>query len=422
MKKNYVEKMIDTFGFLQDYGFALTHDPFNPERLCYQNKYGEIAIWFDKSLVDYDLYVQINGWKTPINLNEEYKKSFGSNPTLCSLKKKFKKLFELSYFNNGHFFGLTIAKEKNIKKEQIKCDLLIDPFQNCKKNNRIVLISIFSIIVMFIQLIVFAFIEDSKRPFFHVWMEYFLVYSTVVIYVISLVTIGKRIDLISRVLAVIYPFILISGLHWLTRREIMKVETIYFGILLLNITFNLFCLFKHKTPIKLTGCMIIIIYPFFSSMIRYVEMGYFVYFNDSIMGNFLLVGVALGIICAICYLIFQKDKSSKKDYFWKLVASFCIPIVIPLFPYFAVQGINYSFDTSAPIECTYKIVDKEKRYNSGRHSSGYRYYFELNKSGDDKMEVHKITYNSYEVGDTIILYKYSGFLGIEYYEYPSETF
>ncbi len=422
MAKSYVEKMRQLFGFLEEYGFSLTNDPFNPERLCYQNEYGEIVIWFDHFLLDYSIYVQINGWKKDINLNEEYKNCIGKSPLFVSLKKKFKKIFEFYYYLGKDFFGLKINKNKEYKPKELKVDSSYNPFKNWRSSKFVSGFVIFFMIVMFCQLILFIFLYDTKHQNVFNFMENVLYYSTILFYSFSLITISRKFDIVSRILATIYPIILIFELYFLTRREILMINLIYLGILLLNLIINLLLLIKHKTPLKLAGCTLILIYPFFSTMIQSNLTKYFVYSDNFVMTNFIIIGLILGIIVLIIYLIKVRSKymDSKKEYIGGMLASFFVPIVIMLFPAFIVEDINYAFDKSEPIEYTYQIVDKEEHYSSGRYSSGYNYYLILNSKENGKIHVHRITYESFDVGDTIKLNKHTGFLDIEYYEYTSE--
>ena len=40
----YKNKFVKTFSFLENYGFILSIDPQNGNRLCYKNDYGEIVM------------------------------------------------------------------------------------------------------------------------------------------------------------------------------------------------------------------------------------------------------------------------------------------------------------------------------------------------------------------------------------------
>jgi hypothetical protein len=78
--RSYLDDFRSKYKFLEEYGFVLANDSCNPERLCYKNKFGEIVLWTKNekgAFCSPAFYVQINGWKTEIDVVLEYKKCIG---------------------------------------------------------------------------------------------------------------------------------------------------------------------------------------------------------------------------------------------------------------------------------------------------------------------------------------------------------
>ena len=111
MSDSYIKEFNKKYKFLEKYGFVLAVDPCNPDRLCYKNSFGEIVLWVNDKLgplPPYKLYIQINGWKTEVDVIEEYKNSISKVTIFKPFEKLVKELFEFRVNKTKEFFGLKV--------------------------------------------------------------------------------------------------------------------------------------------------------------------------------------------------------------------------------------------------------------------------------------------------------------------------
>ena len=69
--------------FLVDYGFEYCYDSATGKRNCYKNRFGEIVLDYKRIDPNYwvpEICVEINYWKTVIDVEKEYKKIKAKNP------------------------------------------------------------------------------------------------------------------------------------------------------------------------------------------------------------------------------------------------------------------------------------------------------------------------------------------------------
>lgn len=110
--KNKYNDFKSALSFLEQYGFEYTQDSANGRREFYKNYFGKIVLGYKQLDPNYfvpEISIEINYWKTVINIDAEYKE----------LKKKrslnfYRKLYEVVYFelhNNYKIFNLNIESQ-----------------------------------------------------------------------------------------------------------------------------------------------------------------------------------------------------------------------------------------------------------------------------------------------------------------------
>lgn len=115
----YKNKFVKTFSFLENYGFILSIDPQNGNRLCYKNDYGEIVMsnkMEDTLSLNTEIYVQVKGRKNVIDVKTEYKNNLHKSTIGKSIVKMFEELFIYKIKQNRKFYGIFVrGKENRIK-------------------------------------------------------------------------------------------------------------------------------------------------------------------------------------------------------------------------------------------------------------------------------------------------------------------
>ena len=132
--------------FLEEYGFEYGLDSITNKRSCYRNFYGEIVLeYYRLDANDYipQIYIEINGWKNKINIEEEYKVI--SNKKFVNFYTKVHEVIKLELETNYKIYDLIVENKylssltevfeyiypynkkhllNNLKKQAFKNDLL----------------------------------------------------------------------------------------------------------------------------------------------------------------------------------------------------------------------------------------------------------------------------------------------------------
>lgn len=143
--------------------------------------------------------------------------------------------------------------------------------------------------------------------------------------------------------------------------------------------------------------------------------------TDGLFGKLLLVAGICGIITVLIYVILQKGRSDKKEYFGAMFGFFCLAFVFALvIPMLCAQTINYTFDTSDGTEAVYTVVDKYIDYN--REAADDYCLVVMQDNEELEIQVSGFRYHELEFQDSITLRKHDGFFGLSYYEYGTENY
>ena len=171
MAKNFIEEYKDKFSFLSDYGFVLTVDPHNPNKPCFKNYFGEIVFGLknDNGMVcQYELYVQIDGWKHEIDVKSEYKRYIKKSTLFKPYEVMVKELFEFMVRTTKQFYGLKIVKN-NFKPYSISEYEPVDisymnenTFARKRRSNLVVTMFVSCFILCFLQLILLGLFHSVK--------------------------------------------------------------------------------------------------------------------------------------------------------------------------------------------------------------------------------------------------------------------
>ncbi len=141
--------------------------------------------------------------------------------------------------------------------------------------------------------------------------------------------------------------------------------------------------------------------------------------GSNTMGELVIVSICIGILLAIV-LIIVGIKQKKGVLFFALFV-FCTSVISIMISIIILTNLNYALDFSVPERETAVITDITAEYkrSHGRHSafSGHiDYEFTINSSGDEiDIDVTSAEYEKYSIGDSIVLLRYKGALGVPYY-------
>ncbi len=430
MKKNnvFVLELKKKLGFLEDYGFVLTFDPCNHNRPCYKNRYGEIVIWSNNnglSTHNTEIYVQINGWKTTIDVKKEYKRCFNKIFCCKSLITMFKDLFEYYAIIKGEFFGLKILKDDYlIKNQEIPVEDFPDtfnPFKIRKKNIiwNSAFISIF--VLLFIQLGIVISFEYIGNAQVVLGLRKVLGITILISHLCIIMLLRQKLNVLAKVLMISFPLIIIGLLYLFPRRIDYAIYIILFIIHTIYLIISLLLTLFRKNKDYILNGLIPFLYPTIVIFVKSFWLQDYIFFNGDTQ-IFLIVALVIAFMSVILFLIIKNDKSNKKEFIGMLFAIFCSVLIIVWFtPYMVIQNVNYAFDSSEGASYNYQIMDKETRISKGHKSRTKSYYLIIIKDGkQENLKVDCVTYKDYDINDSIELVKHKGFLGIGYYELTEE--
>lgn len=428
MASNYAEKFKNDYQFLKKYGFVFSRDPFNDERPCYKNRYGEIILWTQSgSVYGAELYIQMNGRKQVVNLNEEYASIFNEKPHLLPMHIIFEKVFSYHIENYGRFHDLYIIKDDYAflrdNKEADTKSFTAD--RNPMTSGIFKYLTIGCFVFLFGALILFVISEIVNK---HDTINVLRIIALISLSLMNLciVIMAKRLPLPAKALLVISPAVFIAPIFLFNKRV---DYIIYFAVLIINFLYALYYFIKSTVITKekdkgLLGLAVFIVtVPFLLSMIKTFELNdYLFFFEDSALVPLFGIGAIISVIATAVFMIIDKipekikTLNNKKEEVGKVIAVFLLIFALTSFcPYFTVKNLNYAFDTSEGVDTEFVITDKNTRHGG---KGGPSYHFTLSRNGiNESVSVDKATYQKYDIGDTIHTRLHSGALGMEYYEY-----
>lgn len=423
MKKTYLEEFKEKYGFLEDYGFILAVDPYNPKRLCYKNAFGEIVLWTNNEknfFNSYQIYVQINAWKYEIDVKKDYKKYIGK----CCLFKPFeivvKELFEYMVKTNKDFYGLKIVKNnfkpysKLQEKEIESYENSYNPLDSHRESSKVAGLTITGFVILIAQLFL-AILLNGFRDYELIYLFKTIIYSSILILGLLLVIIiHEYLNIFSKLYLLIYPIILLLLLNFLPKRIDYIIYAFFFVVSFIYTSYYLIA-FKLKNKKGLVNGLITCVYPFIIYLIKTFTLSKYIFMVDIKAKVFLIVSAIMSVLATVVYIVLRKDKTKKGDYIGGLLATICCTLLVSfVLPFFITQNINYSFDNSTGEVSDFLIIDKEIR--NGYKSTNY-YLTIIIEGKEQELSVKKYVYYLYDENDNIDLSYHEGFLGFSYYEY-----
>lgn len=157
-----------------------------------------------------------------------------------------------------------------------------------------------------------------------------------------------------------------------------------------------------------------------STFYRFFELECLVKTDAPFPTVLLFVALGCGVIAVVLYIIFQKDRYDKKQYFGAMFGAFCATLIVVLMlPMITLQTANYALSTSEPVAVSATVV---KKYTSHHYKGGTSYYMVMKvKNENQYTEVDKRTlnciYDACSEHGTVTLYMGRGAFGYTYYEY-----
>lgn len=424
MGNRFVKKFYKNYKFLEKYGFTFEANPYNLSQPSFKNKHGEIIETYTEHGYK-EIFVQINGWKKVINLEEDYKKYFRKSTFLKPRHKLFKELFEYFCFTNNNFYGLPITfnqKEQiNHKNKKVKIDnKKIKKFNIVKPANENVRFNltftwiIFGILI--IQLILLA-VNRAVTNYQAYYIIGIFIYLFTIIYSIFLsIVFFKQKQIIFGLYSLLCPLpIYFIRYHQLSKfGDYLLMFYIMFGIMLFLI--KVILKIKSKIEDNLIVLSLILYYPILRFIIRTIYISILIHFDHDVPAFVFIVSAAIGAIALVITIVFGKGKIKKKEYVGSIIGSLALGFMIPLFTYIiGIRYTNYLFDSSSYYLNEYRIFDKEIKVSTGRYRTKHYYFMVAVDNDFEKIEVPKIMYYNYDNQELLVLRKYKGFYHKEYY-------
>lgn len=425
--RSYLDDFKSKYKFLEDYGFVLANDSCNPDRLCYKNKFGEIVLWTKNkkgAFCSIEFYVQINGWKTEIDVISEYKKCIGKFTLFKSFETMVRELFEFRVNTTKEFYGIKVYRNnyKSYEKSSEEPVVIKDDYNPIKaaKNSKLLLTTIIvSIIVMFAQIILMGSL-NYVESFEAASLIKTIIYSSILIVGMFVVILFKDyFNIISKIYLVIYPIILLLLLNCLPRRIDYIIYIIFF---LFSLFYAGLYIFRYKVMNKegLSNGLVTCIYPISVFMIKSFELNNDLFLFDLKIDVFAIVAFILSVVSVILFCVLKKDKSNKKNFLGALVTIFCSVMLLTLvIPYTTIETINYTFDDSIGENYEFLIIDKQIGYSTGRYTTRKYYITAIINGEEEQLTVDSYIYYSYDIDEIIDLVYHEGFLGHSYFEFVS---
>ena len=424
MSDSYIKEFKKKYKFLEKYGFVLAIDPCNPDRLCYKNSFGEIVLWVNDELgplPPYKLYIQINGWKTEVDVIEEYKNSISKVTIFKPFEKLVKELFEFRVNKTKEFFGLKVLGN-DFKPyptpiiDPIELNETKNPVEIGRNSRTLTFTLVISLIIPLIILLLFLPFEYLKSYKTAYILKSIMCLLIFIFGVLISKTCSKYLNTLSKMYLLLYPLCMLFLLNFLPKRI---DYIIYFLFFIFSLIYVIIYVIRFKVFQKtgMANGFLTCIYPFGVGIYKVFELNDSIFLTSINVGTFLIVGLVAGSFATILYFIFRKDKDDKKEYIGAGFATFfSIFFLVFAVPLLTIQTINYTFDTSNEEKIEYTIIDKETRISTGRYSTR-RYYLKVIINGNvEELKVESYVYHSYEIADTIELTYHEGYLGYSYYE------
>ena len=417
----YAKLFKDQYAFLREWGFVFSTDPYNSERPCYKNRYGEIILWVKSGTSETELYLQMNGRKITFDLAAEYEYIFKRKPTLLPKHEIFRRVFTYHAENYGKFLELCIIKddyaflEENspAPTESFTADRNPLAVQYKKYISYGIAISYFLAIIL---MIIPTRITNAALGLI---MFILLLAGNALTCILT-----KEMQKMAKIIFISYPIVMIFPTMAFSRRVDLAICIALSLISLSYVIYHIILYVKKKEDKSALGfSLLTYIEPFLILLIESFALNRDLHFID--YGRFTPLFIVGAVVSLIVTAVFVRKTevlenirkgNSKDQNIGKLLAAFLLSLTIFLLtPYFMLQNINYTFDDSEGEVVSYTVIEKESRH-AGR--SGRNYYLHIIKDGkQESISVSSAAYNKFDIGDKISFEIHSGALEMEYYEY-----
>lgn len=232
----------------------------------------------------------------------------------------------------------------------------------------------------------------------------------------------KQLHFLTKLLLVLFPVIDFMGLHLFPVRVDYMLYQGHLALCFLCCFISVIYWLAKKEKSYLWNGIILLIYSAILNFIKAFELEERVITQaDDLMGKMLIGACVCGAVFVIIYVILRKDRTDKKEYFGAMFGCFFAVVACAvMIPFFCVQTINYTFDSSIGTDMVYTITDKDIDYN---RKASDDYCLIVTKDGEElEIEVSGFIYYKLDINDQITLYQHDGFLGLPYYEYGTEDY
>ena len=417
----YAKYFEERYAFLREWGFVFSVDPYNHERPCYKNRYGEIILWVKSGVDETELYIQINGRKITFNLSTEYEAIFQKKPSLLPRHEIFKRVFTYHAKEFGRFLELRVIKDDlEFVKENTPASFKSFEAERNPLALQYKKYASFGIAISYFIAIILMIIPQKMTSiaFDCIMLVLLLVGNALTC------TLAKRMPRAAKIIFISYPAIMILPTLVFSRRVDL---IICIALSVISLSYVIYCGILYakekEDKVALGFSLLTLVQPFMFSFTESFALSRDLHFIN--YGRFTLLFVIGAIVSLIVATVFVyktgilddiRKGNSKDQNIGKAIATFMLSLTIFLLtPYFMLQNINYTFDSSIGEAVSYTVVDKDSRH-SGR--SGRRYYLYIIKDGkQESISVSSSAYDRFNVGDNISFEIHPGALGMEYYEY-----
>lgn len=295
------------------------------------------------------------------------------------------------------------------------------------KNNRLTNFYIILAIGGFISYSLFLILQHHAKNIdtFFVYKNIQIVSYTITI-IVSIVSLIRYFNLFSILILVCFAVTMFGQLYFL---DIRLYSTCIFIILLASIVnLAISLVIRKRNPSKycdvdknlLNGLLpfaIVGIYCFFNSIEATERI--FIKEEGNLLITLLLIALGISITALIMYVILQKDRFDKSEYFGKMATIFFTTLLLTFFlPYLSINQANYAFDDSTPTVHECDVLDKYS--GTSRYGGYYQITLDINgESVDFRVDGH--IFVDCKEGSKLTIYQYDGALDTPYYEIRYES-
>ncbi|MBE6949037.1 MAG: hypothetical protein E7456_04245 [Ruminococcaceae bacterium] len=219
---------------------------------------------------------------------------------------------------------------------------------------------------------------------------------------------AKRLEILRKIVKAYGIYLAVVSLAWMFLNVPYELFA-FLAMLAMPILLVIYCCFQNEATIlenpkktKKISLMFPMMFSGFALMLRAMMD-----FNFLDLGRFAIISLILLTVILAVLLMCSKEWKKKK------IAILSMAFVLMIYALGTVAQINCIFDTSYPVSEQAVVADMHIS-TSSKGPDSYYLTVELEQGGEQDLQVSTDQYYETEIGDTVTVLTFEGFLGIPY--------